>query len=198
MKRLHQSGFTLIELITVIVIVAILATFALPRFANLQQNSRVAVLQGMQGSMRSAIAVARVNALANGLSVLPSNPGNSAQDSHLIQMEGFSVEVDWRNLCPESSGERGDAKDMYHFLNLTESTLTITSDITSTNTPQINTLNGQIQLWYGNRYTVVGYDLDQNPSRNVNYYSNLNPGCYVFYDSFGLPECTINMVTDEC
>ncbi|WP_038175301.1 type II secretion system protein [Vibrio pacinii] len=52
-----QSGFTLIELVVVIVILGILAVTAAPRFLNLQGDAREASLEGLRGAISGAMGI---------------------------------------------------------------------------------------------------------------------------------------------
>ncbi len=55
--RKQQAGFTLIELVMVIVILGILAATAMPKFVNMGGDARKAVMQGVEGAMRGTNAI---------------------------------------------------------------------------------------------------------------------------------------------
>lgn len=70
MKR--QGGFTLIELVVVIVILGILAVTAAPRFLNLQDDARDSALDGLKGAMTGAAGITYGKAAIDGKEALSS------------------------------------------------------------------------------------------------------------------------------
>ena len=89
MKK-QQQGFTLIELVIVIVILGILAAFAVPRFADTSTDARKSTVKGLEGSLRSAAALAHATSLSQ------SKTANAS-----ISMEGTTVGM--ANFYPSAS-----------------------------------------------------------------------------------------------
>src|SRR5690554_3031533 len=80
-----QKGFTLIELIIVIVVLGILAVTAAPQFFNFSTDARVATLKGIEGSIKGANQIVYARASMKGATLGASNVivrGNEAVDTY--------------------------------------------------------------------------------------------------------------------
>lgn len=92
----NQAGFTLIELVVVIVILGILSATALPRFIDLSSDARVATLESLEGSMRSASNLVNLKARVQNKTDCSTDPVIDIGDESITLRCGYP--------CPHSNG----------------------------------------------------------------------------------------------
>ncbi|GLS26753.1 Tfp pilus assembly protein FimT/FimU [Marinibactrum halimedae] len=91
----NQVGFTLIELTAVIVILGILAAFAIPRFADLSSEARVATLEALRGNVSSAASIIKSKSILESTSDAPFSS---------IEINGQTIDLEYGAPAPTASG----------------------------------------------------------------------------------------------
>ncbi len=103
-KQSKQAGFTLIEIIAVLIILGILAAVATPKFMSMQKEARIASAKQLKATMQSAAVLCYSKANLLGL---PDN--GTIEKAQVAELKGNVV---LENGYPKTLADLGNAMDM--------------------------------------------------------------------------------------
>ncbi|MBK7613795.1 MAG: type II secretion system protein [Burkholderiales bacterium] len=110
-SRRPQGGFTLIELVMVIVIVGVLSAVAIPKFIDLSGDAKKAAVEGMAGALASGAAInyagRKANA-ANGVAI--ANCGDTAATLQTVMPNNFVITGTAPDCVLTANGETANFK----------------------------------------------------------------------------------------
>jgi MSHA pilin protein MshA len=140
-----QAGFTLIELVIVIIILGILAVTAAPKFLNLQDDAKTAAAQGVQAAVNSAAQLVYSKAALKGVETDATGTVSGANGTSVAVAYGYPDASDdgIGSVVNVDSSWAGAASGSTYVYSTTSSTCTVVySPATSATSAASTTLSG--------------------------------------------------------
>lgn len=172
MSRNRQAGFTLIEMVIIIVVLGIIAAAGIPRFINISTETLRATIDGTAASFQNAVILAQATVTAKGLS-RPSNNITGFGDGTVdVNTAGFPA--DTASTSPANNNTVTSTKCLNVWNGILQNPPTITTSAAaySTTVPQlyraqyVNNANPLL------RYCRYSYRHTSSPARRFDYYFN--------------------------
>jgi len=90
LQRDNQKGFTIVELVVVIIILGILAATALPRFLDVSEDAHIAAVDSVEGALSTGLATVKAEYLVSG----KLSPVTLESESFVVNASGFATDTD--------------------------------------------------------------------------------------------------------
>ncbi|WP_394209790.1 type II secretion system protein [Enterovibrio calviensis] len=101
-------GFTLIELIMVIILLGVVSVTALPKFFDMKSNAKTASLKAVKGTMRAAVD------FTYSKSVIKGNHNLTAGSDVYVEINGNPVSIKFGTPLANYDGDKGSWDDLIH------------------------------------------------------------------------------------
>ncbi len=170
MSRYSQTGFTLIELVVIVVVLGIIAAAGIPRFINISTETLRATIDGTAASFQNAVILAQATVTAKGLSRPSNNILGFGDGTVDINSAGFPADTTSANPANNNTMSSTKCLNVWNGILQNPPTITTSAAAYSTTVPQL--YRAQVSGAGINLLCRYTYRKTPSPVRRFDYYVN--------------------------